>query len=1074
MTYEYNALGDEFQIGFGVTVIGEKQKGGRTWDALFWARDKYKASQQWFTIENDPSLTLNDFTIQTTMEEMPDSIIWKLNLLLNGEVKATLNGLQFYEPLHAFAYTWNKDDYKPPITDIFEFFKSSAEVSDIRVPIEQDKACLHGTGFYDPDSGIKEIWVGVSDSLNSTDNVAKMTKYKENCVICKQGCDFGCDKKCVPNNFDILPIKLHHLNLESSVFNQTNISQTIDIGNTTTYYMNVKMVNYAGQETTVRSNGIMVDSTPPVCDYMRCTDPTHSIDEQTKYLGSNNTIGAFWSCDEDISQIQKYVLSVGTFKGGNDTFAETSFGIDTKVAFNLSDGTFFQHNKRYYVNLKAINVAGQSSTYSCDMLVQLIPPSINETVAEPMFGGRLSSDQSVYLMEDDENVGVAWSSKVDDTEFYEWSIGTSDENNEILPKIKVGVSKSGNAAIMKGHLWLNNTNMKKSVSEFVPRNWTGQNVDGVKGDSTFRMEPGRCMYETIYAEGAHDLYVSTENNTRTISLKTDGSGSFVKTLNPFNNGAQIAVSMETTGSQGAALFGTLNGTDILGNYGTAASADFTSYIVDPEQTKYQTSRSLRKRLIKYESESFFMSPAPAIEVDSFEVHIEIKSTEYLNNTLPILAVWISDTELDYYDSFFYVLLDTGTIFYSFQICLKTLLSETDSLRKRRSTPTDTTIQSPHMFSLFKASSTYYSSPPIIETDTITMTEDTKLNDYELNWHDNEDDCVQFALKENPKNADANVSLDGQVSVIPYKDFAGNIILTVEAFEVACPGKQALKNGLTTVKNITIIVEEENDEPESALIMADEEVIDTDFNDTVDILLEANSTTHHDIGSFFLVDVDFFDNLTILTRTDVNATEAEFNVREVKSIENLQATGKKNINTAKQVKVDFNISPNFSGIINYTMLGYDREDYISQPLKIQIFSMMSPCVHGKCAQKTNISEPCRSKIRALTFDPFICKCDPGYEGHWCEIETNECRRLPCPLLYDCVDQIAMYACVINPGKLVAILFCVAIGVAVVVFVIRQIKKMKRQNFKLGHLDDDDFFSPSSRYLEKKCVCFFLTL
>ena len=291
------------------------------------------------------------------------------------------------------------------------------ELSDIRVPVEKDKPCLHGTGFYDPDSGIKEIWVGLSDSLNYTDNVAPMMKYADICLMCKSSCDYGCDKLCRMDNFDVRSIQLYDLNLESSVFNQTNITQAVEV-NSTTYYMNVKMVNFAGQETTVTSNGIIVDSTPPVCEYLRCTDPTHSIDEPTKYLGSNNSIGAFWSCDEDISQIQKYVVSVGTSKGASDMFAETSFGIDTKIALNLSEGTFFQHNKKYYVTLEVVNVAGQSSTYSCSMSTQLYPPLVNETSVSLMFRGTLAPDSAVYLMDDDDRTGVAWSSKHDDAEFY--------------------------------------------------------------------------------------------------------------------------------------------------------------------------------------------------------------------------------------------------------------------------------------------------------------------------------------------------------------------------------------------------------------------------------------------------------------------------------------------------------------------------------------------------------------------------------------------------------------------------------------------------------------------------------
>ena len=92
ITYTYTSLGLDSRIGFGVTIIGEKQRGAREWDVVFWAKDKYKTVEQWFTIENDPSSTANDFTLSVSTEELPDKVLWNMQLLFNGEVKSRISG----------------------------------------------------------------------------------------------------------------------------------------------------------------------------------------------------------------------------------------------------------------------------------------------------------------------------------------------------------------------------------------------------------------------------------------------------------------------------------------------------------------------------------------------------------------------------------------------------------------------------------------------------------------------------------------------------------------------------------------------------------------------------------------------------------------------------------------------------------------------------------------------------------------------------------------------------------------------------------------------------------------------
>lgn len=41
--------------------------------------------------------------------------------------------------------------------------------------------------------------------------------------------------------------------------------------------------------------------------------------------------------------------------------------------------------------------------------------------------------------------------------------------------------------------------------------------------------------------------------------------------------------------------------------------------------------------------------------------------------------------------------------------------------------------------------------------------------------------------------------------------------------------------------------------------------------------------------------------------------------------------------------------------------------------------------------------------------FSCKCLPGWQGHYCDDEIDECSSSPCQNGAVCVDKLANYAC-----------------------------------------------------------------
>ncbi|KAK2824189.1 hypothetical protein Q5P01_021364 [Channa striata] len=57
---------------------------------------------------------------------------------------------------------------------------------------------------------------------------------------------------------------------------------------------------------------------------------------------------------------------------------------------------------------------------------------------------------------------------------------------------------------------------------------------------------------------------------------------------------------------------------------------------------------------------------------------------------------------------------------------------------------------------------------------------------------------------------------------------------------------------------------------------------------------------------------------------------------------------------------------------------------------------NPCLHGST---------CLTRSNGTAF----CRCPDGFEGSWCEIDTNECSSNPCQNQGDCVDRVNSYSC-----------------------------------------------------------------
>nr|XP_020458752.1 protein eyes shut homolog isoform X2 [Monopterus albus] len=59
----------------------------------------------------------------------------------------------------------------------------------------------------------------------------------------------------------------------------------------------------------------------------------------------------------------------------------------------------------------------------------------------------------------------------------------------------------------------------------------------------------------------------------------------------------------------------------------------------------------------------------------------------------------------------------------------------------------------------------------------------------------------------------------------------------------------------------------------------------------------------------------------------------------------------------------------------------------------------------------LHNPCLHNSTCLTRSngTALCRCPAGFEGSWCEIDTNECSSNPCQNQGDCVDRVNSYSC-----------------------------------------------------------------
>lgn len=543
----------DMALGFGFQILGDQQQGSVDWDCLFWAKGVYGEVHKWVQIKKNPYVSQLQYSIKIAKKTFNSKSILDLKFSIDGVEKANINGLIIDEQnLTIFVHTWNFNEFQEPLKDPLNPFRSKATFSNLKIPSKKAMDCIYGSGFYDGESGIAEIWTGVSDNINTPGNIREFDLYQIMCTPCSLNCNFSCDDNCSFSDnkfeeFKIIKIKLDGLNLTPTILSNERLNANVhtEIQNMTQYYVNVQMVNLAGQPVTSITNPVVIDLTPPVCEYVECVDPVFTgMDTSTQTLGSNKTVGAYWSCDDNISGIKRIFIKVGTGKEdiGNredeNKFAQKYIGSVSKVRIDLDDNIYFDDRTTYFVNILMYNGAGLSAVYSCNVTTILSPPNVSSIDLEIMHSAVYKNETSVVLMDSQTRFGLKWNNKQNDTVFYskfnfnlsfifdctcqkwycnyhihvylnfsEWQMGTYEGSADIIPPTIIGLTRKGMAQVLDGELWLDSNNTEESFIAVVPNTWNiiPTEMNKTHDDFRFLMEPGRCVYLSLIAVGYSNL-----------------------------------------------------------------------------------------------------------------------------------------------------------------------------------------------------------------------------------------------------------------------------------------------------------------------------------------------------------------------------------------------------------------------------------------------------------------------------------------------------------------------------------------------------------------------------------------
>ena len=420
---ESNTSLSEQDFGFGFHILGYKIENNDIYHGLMWAVNEFSTIERWFRLDFDPTETEHMFTLSVERYFSYEDEVTDFSLYADNKEVVVAQNLKLGDEMRLSLMTWNEDGYQVHIEDVFNPFYAEAFIKQINIPVANETGCLDGKAFFDGESGIKEIWAGVSDSKASLDNIAPFRLLHRFCPPCQDLCNNSCSGEIcnddkITEDYTVLDLNVTNLQLKEASINRNCLNITREGNcNSTSYYLTAKVVNFAGQATVAHSNAIEIDTSPPSCEYMKCLDPDNSGDEPTTHLGSSSTIGAYWNCSEDVGIIKAFEVSVGSIDGQDVLMKPTNVGTRRRVSFNLGDKAL-KDKHSYVVHMTVMNNAGLSQLYNCTVMVNLSPPNVSTIFTKPLYSVESPVHDELALTDSQDKIGISWEKGTSDIEYY--------------------------------------------------------------------------------------------------------------------------------------------------------------------------------------------------------------------------------------------------------------------------------------------------------------------------------------------------------------------------------------------------------------------------------------------------------------------------------------------------------------------------------------------------------------------------------------------------------------------------------------------------------------------------------
>ena len=159
----------------------------------------------------------------------------------------------------------------------------------------------------------------------------------------------------------------------------------VDLQHAVTYYSAVRAVNFAGLTTTVISDGVTIDLTPPHC-YSIGDGQEGDVDYETQ----PGFIAVNWNCTEDITEINM-TWTIGLYPGGSSLLRKY---VDVNAGVAINRDIILQEGVTLFSTLILLNTAGLRTVNTTDGIAVDSTPPIASFVKDGLNTARDADFQS--------------------------------------------------------------------------------------------------------------------------------------------------------------------------------------------------------------------------------------------------------------------------------------------------------------------------------------------------------------------------------------------------------------------------------------------------------------------------------------------------------------------------------------------------------------------------------------------------------------------------------------------------------------------------------------------------------